>query len=119
VYFLYDTFEVLKWILAVSALIILTVIFLLNRIITNAILKPVNKLIDKMKTTDDTSKYTKIEMNRKNTKELRELSGAYNEMMMGLQTHDEKQQAFIKKASKEQKTPSNVISSYSQMIKGF
>src|SRR5699024_8662425 len=60
VYFLYDTCEVLKWILAVSTLIILTVIFLLTRIITNAILKPVNKLIDKMKKTDDTSKYTMI-----------------------------------------------------------
>lgn len=119
VYFLYDTFEVLKWILAVSTLIILTVIFLLNRIITNAILKPVNKLIDKMKKTDDTSKYTMIEMNRKDTKELRELSEAFNEMMMDLKTHDENQQAFIMNASHELKTPITVISSYSQMIKRF
>lgn len=119
VYFLYDTFEVLKWILVVSTLIILTVIFLLNRVITNAILKPVNKLIDKMKKTDDTSKYTMIDINRKDTKELRELSEAFNEMMLDLKTHDENQQAFIMNASHELKTPLTVISSYSQMLNRF
>ena len=119
VYFLYDTFEVLKWILVVSTLIILTVIFLLNRVITNAILKPVNKLIDKMKKTDDTSKYTMIDINQKDTKELRELSEAFNEMMLDLKTHDENQQAFIMNASHELKTPLTVISSYSQMLNRF
>jgi len=110
---------VLKWILVVSTLIILTVIFLLNRVITNAILKPVNKLIDKMKKTDDTSKYTMIDINRKDTKELRELSEAFNEMMLDLKTHDENQQAFIMNASHELKTPLTVISSYSQMLNRF
>ncbi|WP_411843168.1 sensor histidine kinase [Salinicoccus sp. HZC-1] len=119
VQFLYETFEVLKWILVISTLIILIVIFLLNRVITNIILKPINKLIDKMKKTDDTSKYTMIEINEKDTRELTELSEAFNEMMIDLKTHDENQQAFIMNASHELKTPITVIDSYSQMLKRF
>lgn len=119
VHFLYDTFEVLKWILVISTFIILIVIFLLNRVITNIVIKPINKLIDKMKKTDDTSKYTMIEINEKDTKELKELSEAFNEMMLDLKAHDENQQAFIMNASHELKTPITVIGSYSQMLKRF
>lgn len=119
VHFLYDTFEVLKWILVVSTIIILIVIFLLNRVITNIIIKPINKLIDKMKKIDDTSKYTMIEINKKDTKELKELAETFNEMMMDLKTHDENQQAFLMNASHELRTPITVIDSYSQMLKRF
>src|SRR5699024_8506124 len=72
-----------------------------------------------MKKTDDTSKYTMIDINQKDTKELRELSEAFNEMMLDLKTHDENQQAFIMNASHELKTQLTVISSYSQMLNRF
>src|SRR5699024_647762 len=118
VYFLYDTFEVLKWILAVSTLIILTVIFLLNRIITNAILKPVNKLIDKMKKTDDTSKYTMIEMKRKDTKELKELSEAINKMMIEKKkkTDDKSKYTMIEMNRKDTKELRELSEAFNEMM---
>ncbi|MFD2830919.1 sensor histidine kinase [Corticicoccus populi] len=117
--FLYDTYEILRWVLAVSTLIIIVITFLLNRIITNIVITPINKLINKMRRTDNTSAYTMLEVNRKDTKELKELSQSFNDMMLDLKAHDENQQAFIMNASHELKTPITVIDSYSQMLKRF
>ncbi|RIN92127.1 sensor histidine kinase, partial [Mammaliicoccus sciuri] len=117
--FKYETFDILKGILIVSTFIILIVIFLLNRIITQIILKPINELIIKMNKTKETKHYTTIGINKDDTKELKELSQTFNDMMLYLKDHDEKQQAFILNASHELKTPITVISSYSEMLKRF
>nr|WP_263313473.1 HAMP domain-containing sensor histidine kinase [Mammaliicoccus sp. Marseille-Q6498] len=117
--FKYETFSILKWILIVSTFIILIVIFLLNRIITQIILKPINELIEKMNKTRETKNYSNIDINNDDTKELKELSLTFNEMMNNLKDHDEKQQAFILNASHELKTPITVINSYSEMLKRF
>lgn len=117
--FKYETFDILKGILIVSTFIILIVIFLLNRIITQIILKPINELIIKMNKTKETKHYTTIDINSDDTKELKELSQTFNDMMLYLKDHDEKQQAFILNASHELKTPITVINSYSEMLKRF
>ncbi|MFC3419402.1 sensor histidine kinase [Salinicoccus hispanicus] len=117
--FLHDTFEILRWILLLSTGLIFIVIFLLNRIITNFITQPINKLINKMNRTNNTAKYSMLEIDRKDTRELQELSGAFNNMMKSLKIHDENQQAFIMNASHELKTPITVISSYSEMLSRF
>ena len=119
VYFLYETFDILRWILIVSTIIILVVVFLMNRVITDNIIKPINTLIDKMKKTEDTSNYTMIETNENDTRELKELSESFNDMMEDLRRHDENQQAFIMNASHELKTPITVIGSYSRMLNRF
>ncbi|MBY8910355.1 HAMP domain-containing histidine kinase [Salinicoccus roseus] len=119
VQFLHETFEILRWILLLSTAIIFIVIFLLNRIITNFITRPINKLVDRMNRTETTSKYSMLEVDQKDTKELQELSAAFNNMMEELKIHDENQQAFIMNASHELKTPITVISSYSEMLKRF
>ncbi|RIN21404.1 HAMP domain-containing sensor histidine kinase, partial [Mammaliicoccus vitulinus] len=110
---------ILKWILIVSTFIILIVIFLLNRIITQIILKPINELIEQMNKTRETKHYSKIDINNNDTKELKELSNTFNDMMLNLKDHDEKQQAFILNASHELKTPITVMTSYSEMLKRF
>lgn len=117
--FLYETYGILIWVLSVSTLIIIMITFLLNRVITNIVITPVNKLINKMRKTDNTRAYTMLETNRKDTKELKALSEAFNDMMMDLKKHDENQQAFIMNASHELKTPITVINSYSQMLRRF
>ncbi|RTX90278.1 sensor histidine kinase, partial [Mammaliicoccus vitulinus] len=117
--FKYETFAILKWILIVSTFIILIVIFLLNRIITQIILKPINELIEQMNKTRETKHYSKIDINNNDTKELKELSNTFNDMMLNLKDHDEKQQAFILNASHELKTPITVMTSYSEMLKRF
>lgn len=117
--FKYETFSILKWILIVSTFIILIVIFLLNRIITQIILKPINELIEQMNKTRETKHYSKININNNDMKELKELSNTFNEMMLNLKDHDEKQQAFILNASHELKTPITVMTSYSEMLKRF
>lgn len=60
-----------------------------------------------------------LEVNDNDTKELKDLSESFNEMMLDLKKHDEHQQAFIMNASHELKTPITVIDSYSQMLKRF
>lgn len=117
--FIYDTFNILQWILIVSTGIIIVVIYLLNRLITNTIIQPINKLIGKMKETENTSGYTMLEVSDGDTKELKDLSESFNDMMMDLKKNDEHQQAFIMNASHELKTPITVIDSYSQMLKRF
>lgn len=117
--FIYDTFNILQWILIISTVIIIVVIYLLNRLITNIIIRPINKLIGKMKETENTSGYTMLEVNENDTKELKDLSESFNEMMLDLKKNDEHQQAFIMNASHELKTPITVIDSYSQMLKRF
>ncbi|WP_241957172.1 histidine kinase dimerization/phospho-acceptor domain-containing protein, partial [Mammaliicoccus fleurettii] len=117
--FKYETFSILKWILIVSTFIILIVIFLLNRIITQIILKPINELIEQMNKTRETKHYSKININNNDMKELKALSNTFNEMMLNLKDHDEKQQAFILNASHELKTPITVMTSYSEMLKRF
>src|SRR5690625_3443853 len=39
--FIYDTFNILQWILIISTVIIIVVIYLLNRLITNIIIRPI------------------------------------------------------------------------------
>ncbi|WP_323702543.1 HAMP domain-containing sensor histidine kinase [Mammaliicoccus sp. Dog046] len=117
--FKYETFSILRWILIVSTFIILIVIFLLNRIITQIILKPINELIDQMNQTRETKHYNQIDINDNDTKELKELSHTFNEMMVNLKRHDEQQEAFILNASHELKTPITVMTSYSEMLKRF
>ncbi len=117
--FIYDTLSTLQWILIISTGIIIIVIYILTRLITNNIIRPINKLIGKMKETENTSGYTMLEVNDNDTKELKDLSESFNEMMMDLKKNDEHQQAFIMNASHELKTPITVINSYSQMLKRF
>src|SRR5699024_2966810 len=81
--------------------------------------KPINKLIEKIKETENTSAYTMLEVNINDTKELKDLSESFNEMMLDLKENDEQQQAFIMNASHDLKTPITVIDSYSQMLKRF
>ncbi|WP_114603470.1 HAMP domain-containing sensor histidine kinase [Staphylococcus sp. EZ-P03] len=117
--FKYSKYDILKIVLTLSTLFILLIVFLLNRLLTQIILQPINQLIEKMKKTIDTNHYVIMDINEKDTKELQELTKTYNEMMKNLREHDEKQQTFILNASHELKTPITVINSYSKMLKRF
>ncbi|UXR29437.1 HAMP domain-containing histidine kinase [Staphylococcus simulans] len=117
--FKYSKYDILKVVLTLSTLFILLIVFLLNRLLTQIILQPINQLIEKMKKTIETNHYVIMDINQKDTKELQALTQTYNDMMENLKEDDEKQQAFISNASHELKTPITVINSYSQMLKRF
>lgn len=117
--FKYESFQILKWILIGSVILLLLVIFYLNRVITNIITQPILKLSKHIKETQETKDYQPVEVQQNDSYELRELSTSFNDMMNKLREHDEQQQAFIMNASHELKTPITVINSYSQMLQRF
>ncbi|WP_261697928.1 sensor histidine kinase [Staphylococcus equorum] len=117
--FKYESFQILKWILIGSVILLLIVIFYLNRVITNIITQPILKLSKHIKETQETKDYLPVEVQQNDSYELQELSTSFNDMMNKLKEHDERQQAFIMNASHELKTPITVINSYSQMLQRF
>ena len=119
VYFLYDTYNILKWILIISTVILLTLVFILNQVITNLITGPIKQLVRRMNDKNNVRRYKTIPVNKSDTIELKMLTDSYNDMMLTLKTHDDNQQAFIMNASHELKTPLTVISSYARMIERF
>lgn len=119
VYFLYDTYNILKWILIISTVILLTLVFILNQVITNLITGPIKQLVRRMNDKNNVRRYKTIPVNKSDTLELKMLTDSYNDMMLTLKTHDDNQQAFIMNASHELKTPLTVISSYARMIERF
>ncbi len=119
VYFLYDTYNILKWILIISTVILLALVFILNQVITNLITGPIKQLVRRMNDKNNVRRYKTIPVNKSDTVELKMLTDSYNDMMLTLKTHDDNQQAFIMNASHELKTPLTVISSYARMIERF
>lgn len=119
VYFLYDTYNILKWILIISAIILLLLVFILNQFITNLITSPIKQLVRRMNDTENVRRYKKIPVSKSDTHELKMLTDSYNDMMLTLKAHDDNQQAFIMNASHELKTPLTVISSYARMLERF
>ena len=117
--FLYETYNILKWILIISTLIIVALVFVLNRVITNSILGPIKAVIQRMNDKEGVRKYTLISSHESDTEELKLLTDSYNDMMLTLKAHDENQQAFIMNASHELKTPLTVITSYAKMLDRF
>lgn len=117
--FLYSTYNILKWILISSTLILLIIVFILNRFITNLIIGPIKTLIARMNDTESVKKYKTINANKSDTEEIKRLTHSYNDMMFTLKAHDENQKAFITNASHELKTPLTVISSYARMLERF
>lgn len=119
VYFLYDTYNILKWILIISSVILLVLVFILNQVITNLITNPIKQLVRRMNDRENVRLYKTIPVNKSDTFELKMLTDSYNDMMLTLKAHDDNQQAFIMNASHELKTPLTVISSYARMLERF
>lgn len=119
VYFLYETYNILKWILSISTVILIILVFVLNQVITNFITGPIKQLIKRMNDTENVRQYKTIPLNKTDTEELKMLTDSYNDMMLTLKAHDDNQQAFIMNASHELKTPLTVISSYAKMLERF
>lgn len=117
--FLYSTYNILKWILISSTIILIAIVFILNRFITNLVIGPIKTLIARMNDTESVRKYKTINANKSDTEELKLLTHSYNDMMLILKAHDENQKAFIMNASHELKTPLTVISSYARMLERF
>ena len=105
--FLYETYNILKWILIISTIIIVAIVFILNRVITNSIIGPIKALIQRMNDKEGVRNYTLISSHESDTEELKLLTDSYNDMMLTLKAHDENQQAFIMNASHELKTPNS------------
>ncbi|CAD2071682.1 sensor histidine kinase YkoH [Jeotgalicoccus coquinae] len=119
VYFLYDTYNILKWILIISTIILLVLVFVLNQFITNLITSPIKQLVRRMSDRENVRRYKTIPVSKSDTLELKMLTDSYNDMMLTLKAHDDNQQAFIMNASHELKTPLTVISSYARMLERF
>ncbi|WP_414049083.1 ATP-binding protein [Macrococcus animalis] len=115
----FESFETLKWILIGSTIMLTLIIFILNLIITHNILKPIHQLIHKMSNINKTKGYEKVEKLGHTSKELDDLTDAFNLMMQRLSDQEEKEQSFIANASHELKTPITIILSYSDMLKRF
>ena len=119
VYFLYETYNILKWILVISSIILIVLVFILNQLITNLIISPIKRLVRRMNDTENVRRYKTIPVNKSDAAELKMLTDSYNDMMLMLKAHDDNQQAFIMNASHELKTPLTVISSYAKMLERF
>lgn len=119
VYFLYETFNLLKWILTFSSIILIAIVFILNQVITRLITSPIARLVRRMNDSENVRRYTTIPVNNSDAEELKMLTNSYNDMMLMLKAHDDNQQAFISNASHELKTPLTVISSYAKMLERF
>ena len=69
--FLYETYNILKWILVISSIILIVLVFILNQLITNLIISPIKRLVRRMNDTENVRRYKTIPVNKSDAAELK------------------------------------------------
>lgn len=96
-------------------------ILLSSMVLSQLILKPLERLSETMKKSANSGTYEKIEEATNSKDELAEIGRTFNGMMETLENNYKLQEQFVSNASHELKTPLTVIESYAKLLvrRGF
>ncbi|WP_408009277.1 ATP-binding protein [Pseudalkalibacillus sp. A8] len=109
--------EILSTILLLATLLAILPAFLSARVLSDLILRPIERLTATMEEIQLKKTFKHIELEDQSKDELNKMGTTFNSMVDILQENSEKQQSFISNASHELRTPLTIIESYASLLK--
>ena len=114
---LYENIQELKWVLVITSIVVIIILYATSGIVGRLILLPIQRLTTTMSTIEKKGSFEKIVVAGDSRDEMNELAMTFNRMMAKLEDSYIKQEQFVSDASHELKTPLTVINSYIKMLK--
>ncbi|WP_221568442.1 HAMP domain-containing histidine kinase [Alkalihalobacillus sp. TS-13] len=109
--------DILRTILLLATLLAILPAFLSARVLSELILRPIEKLTSTMEEIQRKKTFKHIELENQSKDELYKMGTTFNSMVDILQANSEKQQSFVSNASHELRTPLTIIESYASLLK--
>ncbi|XEC96320.1 sensor histidine kinase [Paenibacillus tarimensis] len=114
--FLFDSINDLKWVLVVTSIIVISLLFVTSFFLGRVISLPIQRLTLTMKTIEEKGSFEQIAVPNVTKDELSEMARTFNRMIIKLKDSYMKQEQFVEDASHELKTPLTVINSYVKIL---
>ncbi|WP_261133449.1 HAMP domain-containing histidine kinase [Bacillus sp. Marseille-Q3570] len=109
--------DILRTILLLATVLAILPAFLSARVLSELILRPIEKLTSTMEEIQRKRTFKHIEVENQSKDELYKMGTTFNSMVDILQANSEKQQSFVSNASHELRTPLTIIESYASLLK--
>lgn len=114
---LYENIQELKWVLVMTTIVVIIIIYVTSGFVGRLILLPIQRLTNTMNTIENRGSFEKISVACESKDEINKMAMTFNRMMTKLEASYVKQEQFVSDASHELKTPLTVIDSYIKMLK--
>lgn len=115
--FLYENIHDLKWVLLMTTIVVIIILYVTSGFVGRLILLPIQRLTTTMNTIETRGSFEKLAVAGESKDEMNKMAMTFNRMMTKLEDSYLKQEQFVSDASHELKTPLTVIDSYIKMLK--
>lgn len=115
--FLYENIQDLKWVLVMTTIVVIIILYVTSGFVGRLILLPIQRLTTTMNTIEKRGSFEKLAVAGESKDEMNKMAMTFNRMMTKLEDSYSKQEQFVSDASHELKTPLTVIDSYIKMLR--